>query len=60
MQQRLAGGALAQHAVAAGAAVEVDLPAGIEFGLAHRRGVGIVDDWYISSLPAPEPAPARY
>ncbi len=36
-RQRLAGGALAQHAVAASAALEVDLPCLVELGLRHRR-----------------------
>ena len=35
--QRLAGGALAQHAVAAGAALEVDLLRLLELGLGHVR-----------------------
>jgi hypothetical protein len=35
--QRLAGGALAQHAVAAGAALEVDLLRAVELGQGHGR-----------------------
>ena len=40
-RQRLAGRALAQHAVAAGAALEVDLPRLVELGLRHRRRLRI-------------------
>ncbi len=38
--QRLAGRAFAQHAVAPGAAFEVDLPPGFEFFRRHQRIVG--------------------
>ncbi len=40
-RERLAGGALAQHAVASRAALEVDLLAALEFGLGHRRRLRI-------------------
>ena len=40
-RQRLAGGALAQHAVAAGAALEVDLLGFFEFRLAELRHAGL-------------------
>ena len=40
-RERLAGRALAQHAVAAGAALEVDLPRLVELGLRHRRRLRI-------------------
>ncbi len=39
-RERLAGGALAQHAVAAGAALEIDLLRLLELGLRHRRRAG--------------------
>ena len=39
--ERLAGGALAQHAVTAGAALEVDLARLVEFRLRHRRRLRI-------------------
>ena len=42
--ERLAGGALAQHAVAAGAALEVDLLRVLELGLRHVRGAGRHED----------------
>jgi hypothetical protein len=37
----LAGGAFAQHPVAACTALEIDLPGAVELGLAHRRRLGI-------------------
>ena len=40
-RQRLAGGALAQHAVATSAALEVDLAGAGEFGLRHGRRLGV-------------------
>src|SRR5690606_34647543 len=42
-RERLAGGALAQHAVAAGAALEEDLAGLGELDLAHVRGAGGAD-----------------
>ena len=39
--QRFAGGALAQHAMAAGAALEIDLAGQIEFGLGQGRRLGV-------------------
>src|SRR5690606_8349607 len=40
-RERLAGGALAQHAVAARAALEVDLARLVELRLGHRRGLRV-------------------
>ena len=40
-RERLARGALAQHTVATGTALEIDLTRGIEFFLGHRRRLGV-------------------
>ena len=40
-RQRLAGGPLAQHAVTAGAALEIDLAGAGELRLGHRRRFGV-------------------
>ena len=42
--QRLAGGTLAQHAVTAGTALEVDLPCLLELGIGQVRRTGGTDN----------------